>query len=193
MGNKCQDDSTQGTVWKSSGVDWTSSKVKDKLFYFISPSTTKKQNKSTEHLGSVTQSCPTLCGPMRYSTPGLPVQHQLLEPTQTHVHWVDDAIQLSHPLPPSSPPALSLSSIRFYSNQSALHVRRPKYWSFSFSISHSNIQGYFPLGLTGLISLLSKGLSRAFSRTTVQTHQFFSAQPSLWSVSHIHIWLLEKP
>ena len=56
-----------------------------------------------------------------------------------------------------------------------------------------NIQGWFPLGLTGLISLLSKGLSGVFSSTTVQKHQFFSTQPSLWSNSHIHTWLLEKP
>ena len=55
-----------------------------------------------------------------------------------------------------------------------------------------NIQGWFPLGLTGLISLLSKGFSRVFSNTTVQKHQFFSAQPSLWFDSHIHTWLLEK-
>ena len=55
-----------------------------------------------------------------------------------------------------------------------------------------NIQGWFPLGLTALISLLSKGLSRVFSNTTVWKHQFFSAQPSLWSSSHIHTWLLEK-
>ena len=56
-----------------------------------------------------------------------------------------------------------------------------------------NIQGWFPLGLTGLISLLSKGLSRVFSNTTVRKQQFFSTQPSLWSNSHIHTWLLEKP
>ena len=55
-----------------------------------------------------------------------------------------------------------------------------------------NIRGWFPLGLTGLSSLLSKGLLRVFSTTTIQKHQFFSAQPSLWSNSHIHTWLLEK-
>ena len=123
----------------------------------------------------------------------LPYLHYLPEFAQTHVHWVNDAIQLSHPLHPLLLPPSVFSSIRLYSNESALHVRRPKFWSFSFSISPSNIQGCFPLGLTGLISLLSKGLSRVCSSTTVQTHQFFGAQPSLWSVSHIHIWLLEKP
>ena len=77
-------------------------------------------------------------------------------------------------------------SIRIFYNELALHIRWPKCWSFSFSISHSNnIQDWFPLGLTGLI-LQSKGLSRVFN-TTIQKHQFFSAQPSLWSNSHIHI------
>ena len=138
-------------------------------------------------------SCPTLCNLMNCSMPGFLVLHYLPEFAQTHVHWVNDAIQLSHPLHPLLLPPSVFSSIRLYSNESALHVRRPKFWSFSFSISPSNIQGCFPLGLTGLISLLSKGLSRVCSSTTVQTHQFFGAQPSLWSVSHIHIWLLEKP
>ena len=62
----------------------------------------------------------------------------------------------------------------------------------SASVLSTNIQGWFPLGLTGWISLLSKEISRVFSNTTVQKHQFFSAQPSLWSNSHIHTWLLEK-
>ena len=74
-------------------------------------------------------------------------------------------------------------SIRVFSNELAVYIRWPKYWSFS--ISPSNEYSGFPLGLTDLISLQSKGLSRVFSRTTVQKHQFFSAQPSLWSNSHI--------
>ena len=77
---------------------------------------------------SVAQSCLTLCDPMNCSMPGLPVHHQLPEFTQTHVHWVGDAIQPSHPLPPIPP------SIRVLSNESALRMRWPKYWSFSFSI-----------------------------------------------------------
>ena len=73
-------------------------------------------------------------------------------------------------------------------------VRGSKYWSFSFSISPSNeYSGLFPLGLIGLISLLSQGLSNIFSSTTIQNHQFFSTQPSWWSNSHIHTWQLEKP
>ena len=88
---------------------------------------------------SVARSCPTLCDPMNHSVPGLPVHHQLLESTQTHVHRVGDAIQPSHPLssPFSSCPQ-SPSSIRVFSNESTLHMRWPKYRSFSFSISPSH-------------------------------------------------------
>ena len=64
--------------------------------------------------------------------------------------------------------------------------------STSASVLPVNIQGWFPLGLTGLISLLSKGLSRVFFSTTIQKHQFFGTQPSLWSNSYLHTWLLEK-
>ena len=86
---------------------------------------------------SIAQSCLTLCDPMDCSTPGLPVHHQLPELTQTHVHRVSDAIQPSHPL--SSPsPAFNLFHIRVFSNESVLHIRWPKYWSFSLSISPSN-------------------------------------------------------
>ena len=83
-------------------------------------------------------------------------------------------------------------SIRLFSKESVLCIRWPKYWRFSISPS-SEYQGWFPLGLTGLISLQFKELSRVFSSTVFQKHQFFSAQPSLWSNSHIHTWLLEKP
>ena len=95
---------------------------------------------------------------------------------------------LCHPLllPPSIFP-----SIRVFSSESALCIRWPKYWSFSFSINPSN--DWSPLGWTGLISVQSKGVSRAFSNTTVQKYQFFGPQPSLWSNSHIHTRLLEKP
>ena len=75
-----------------------------------------------------------------------------------------------------------------------LRIKWPKYWSFSFSIGPYNKYSMnIPLGLTSLMSLQSKGPSRVFSNTTVQKHQFFSAQLSLWSNSHIHFWLLEKP
>ena len=88
----------------------------------------------------VAQSCPTLCDRVDCSTPGLPVHHQLLEFIQTHVHWVDDAIQPSHPLichPLFLLPSI-FPSIRVFSNESALCIRWPKYWSFSFNISPSN-------------------------------------------------------
>ena len=87
---------------------------------------------------SVAQSCPTLCNPMDCSTPGLPVHHQLPEFTQTHVHWVSDAIQPSHLLlSPLLPPSI-FPSIKVFSNESVLHIKWPKYWSFSFNISPSN-------------------------------------------------------
>ena len=90
---------------------------------------------------------------------------------------------------PSIPP-----SIRVFSNESTIHMRCPKYWSFSFNISPSmNTQDWSPLGWTGWISLQSKGLERVFFNTTVQKHQFFGTQLSSQSNSHIHTWPLEKP
>ena len=125
------------------------------------------------------QLCPTLCDPMNYSTPGLPVHHQLPEFTQTHVHWVSDAIQPSHPLSSTCPPvpnstqhqSLPMSQLFTWSGQSigvsALASFLPK-----------KTQGWSPSEWTGWISLQSKGLARVFSNTTVQKHQFFGAQPS---------------
>ena len=76
---------------------------------------------------------------------------------------------------------------RVFSNESVLHIRWPKYWSFSFSLNPSNeYSDWFPLGLTGLISLQPKGLSRVFSSPTIHKHPFFGTQPSLWSNLHIH-------
>ena len=79
-----------------------------------------------------------LCDPVNHSTPGLPVQHRLPEFTQIHVHRIGDAIQPSHPLLSSSPPAFYLSQHQDLLNESVLHIRWPKYWSFSVSISPSN-------------------------------------------------------
>ena len=91
-------------------------------------------------------------------------------------------------------PPLVFPSIRVFSNELTLHIRRPKYGaSASASVLPMDTQGWFPLGLTCLIFLLSNELSRVFSIITVQKHQFFGIQPSLWSNSHIHTWLLEKP
>ena len=95
-----------------------------------------------------------------------------------------------HLLPPSIFP-----SIRVFSNESVLHIRWTKYWSFGFSISvlPMNIQDWSPLGWTGWISMQSKGLLRVFPNTTVQKHQFFGAQLSSQSNSHIYTWPLDKP
>ena len=87
---------------------------------------------------SVAKSCPTLCDPMNRSTPGLPVHHQLPEFTQTHVYWVGDAIPPSHPLSSPSPLPSIFPNIRVFLDESALCLRWPKYWSFSFNISPSN-------------------------------------------------------
>ena len=87
---------------------------------------------------SVAQSCPTLCDPMNHSTPGLPVHHQLLELTQTHVHQVDDAIQPSHPLSSPAPPALNLSQHQGLFKWVSSSHQVAKVWSFSFNISPSN-------------------------------------------------------
>ena len=145
------------------------------------------------NFSSVALSCLTLCNPMNHSTPGLLVHHQLLESTQTHVHWASDAIQPSHLLSSPSPPALNLSQhqgiFQWVDSASGGQIIET---SASASVLPMNIQGWFPLGLTGWISLLSKGLPRVFSSTTVWKHQFFGAQPSLWSNYHIHTWLLEK-
>ena len=134
---------------------------------------------------SVTQSCPTLCDPMNCSTPGLPVHHHLWELTQTHVR-VGDAIQPSHALSSPSPPDPIPPRIRLFSNESTHHMRWPKFWSFSFSISPSNEHpGLISIRMDWLI-FQSKGLSSVFSNTTVQKHQFFGTQLSLQSNSRIH-------
>ena len=96
---------------------------------------------------------------------------------------------LCHPL---LLPSSVFPSIRVFSNESVLHMRWPKYWNFSFSISPSN-QDWSPLGCTGWISLQSQELSRVFSNTTVQNHQFFGNQLFYSPNSHIHTWPLEKP
>ena len=114
---------------------------------------------------SVTKSCPTLCDPMDYRTPGFPVHHQFLEFTQTHVHWVGDVIQPSHPLSSPSPPIFNHSQHQglFKWVGSSHQVAK----ILEFQLQHQFFQDWLPLGWTGWISLLSKGLSRVFSNTTV--------------------------
>ena len=148
----------------------------------------------TCHCCSVAQLCPTLCDSMDYSMSGFPVLHCLPELAQTHVHWVSDAIQPSHPLSSPSPPTLNLpASGSFLVSQLFASGGQSIAASALASGLLMNIQDWFPSGLTGLISLQSKGLSRAFSNTRIPKHQFFGAQPFLWSNSHIHTWLLGKP
>ena len=129
---------------------------------------------------SVTQSCPTLWDPVDCSTPGLPVHHQLLEFTQTHVHWVSDAI--NH-LILCCPFLLCLQSFpasgSFQMNQLFASGGQCIRVSASTSVLLMNTQDWSPLGGTGWIFLQSKGLWRVFSNTTVQKHQFFDAQLSL--------------
>ena len=111
----------------------------------------------------------------------LPIHHQLQEFTQTHVHWVGDAIQPSHLLSSPSPPAFSLSQQQdlFKWVSSSHQVAKVFGVSASASVLPVNIQDWFPSEWTGWISLQSKGLSRVFSNTTVQKHQFFCTQLSL--------------
>ena len=136
---------------------------------------------SEVRFSSVAPSCPTLCDPMNCSTPGLPLQHQLPELAQTHVRWVGDAIQPSHPLSSPSPLAFNLSQHQglFQWVRSSHQVVKVIAVSASASVLPMNIQDWFPLGWTGWISLLSKGLSRVFSNYTAQKHQFFGTQLSL--------------
>ena len=136
---------------------------------------------------SVTQLGLTCCDPMDCSRADLLVHHQLPEPTQTQSVIPSNHLILSsqHQSFPAS--GSFQMSQPFASGGQSIGV------STLTSVLPMNIQDWFPLGWTGWISLLSKGLSRVFSNTTVQKHQFFSAQLSLWSNSHIHTWLLKKP
>ena len=142
---------------------------------------------------SVTQSCPTLCGPMDCSIPGSPVLHYAPEFAQINVHWVHDAIQPSQSLLPFSPPALNLSQNQslFQWVSSLYQVIYPiLYWSFSISPS-SEYSGLISFRTDWFDLLAFQGLTRVLSITTVWKHQFFSVQPSLWSKSHICTWILK--
>ena len=141
---------------------------------------------------SAAKSCLTVYDSMDCSMPGFLVLPSLLEFAQTHVHWGNDAIESSHPLSLPSPPAFSLSQHQgLFQWVSSLHqVVLCIRWFFASGASASdsalpmNIQDWFPLGLTDLISLLPKGLSGVFCSTTIWKHQIFGAQSFLWSKSH---------
>ena len=140
----------------------------------------KRPNDAKFQFGSVVQSCPTLCNSMDCSTPGLPVHHQLPEFTQTHVHWVSDAINhliLCRPL-------LFLTSvfpsIRVFSNESGLSIRWPKYQGFSFSISPSN-------KYSGLISFRMDWLDRLAVQGTLKSlRQHHSSKASTLAISFLY-------
>ena len=124
---------------------------------------------------------------MNCSTPGLPVHNQLPGPTQTHVHWVTDAIQPSHPLLSPSPPALYLSSNKVLSNESILCIRWPKYWSFSFNISPSNEH-------PGLISFRMDWLDLLAVQGTLKSLlQHHSSKASILQFSAFFIVQLSHP
>ena len=151
-------------------------------------------------VSSVTQSYATLCDPMNHSTPGVPVDHQLPEFIQTHVHGVDDVIQPRWCHPDVSSSVIPYSSYnQFLPASGSFPMSQLFAWgeqsiavSASASVLPMHTQDWSPSGWTGWISLQSKELSRAFSNTTVQKHQFSCVQLSLESSSHIHTWLLEK-
>ena len=140
---------------------------------------------SSVQFSSVARLCLTVCDPMNCSMPGLPVHHQLPEFTQTHTHRVSDAIQpciLCRPLlllPPISP------SIRVFSNESTLHMRWPKYWSFNFGIIPSKEHpGLISFRMDWLNLLVVQGTLKSLLQH--QKHQFFGTQPSSQSNFHIH-------
>ena len=142
----------------------------------------------SDQIRSVTQLCPTLCDPMNHSTPGLPVHHQLPEFTETHVHRVSDPIQPSHPL--SSPAPIAPNPSQHQSLFQWVNSSHEVAKVLEFQLQHHSFQrnprAISPSEWTGWLSLQSKRLSRVFSNTTVQKHQFFGAQPSSQSNSHIH-------
>ena len=138
-----------------------------------------------DQISSVTQSYLTLCNPMDCSMPGLPVHHQLLEFTQTHVHSIGDAIQPSHPLSSPSPPAFNLSQHQHLSNESVLCIRWPKYWTFNFSISPSN-------EYSGLISFRRDWLDLLAAQRTLKS-QHHSSKTSVLQCSAFFTVQLSHP
>ena len=144
-------------------------------------------------ISSVSQLCATLCDPVDCSTPGLPVHHQLPEFAQTHVHWVGDGIQPSHPLSSPSPPTFNLSQhqglLRWVS--SSHQVAKV----LEFQLQHQSFQwtfrtDFFRINWVDLLAV--QGTLKSLLHTTVQKHQFFGTQLSSYSNSHIHTQLLEK-
>ena len=124
-----------------------------------------------------------LCDPMNCSTSGFPVLHYLPEFAQTHIYWVSDTIQLSQPLFPASPSAFTLSQHQVFSNGSALVCQGIRA-SASASVLPMNIQSWFPLGLTGLISLQSKGLKSLLQQCSLKVSILWHSAFLLIQLSH---------
>ena len=142
---------------------------------------------STVQFSSVAQLCPTLCNLMDCSTPGFPLHHQLSELTQTHIHWVSDAIQPSHLLSSPSLPTFNLSQHQGLFSESVLHIRWPKYWSFSFSISPSK-------EYSGLISFRMDGMDLLAVQGTLKSFlQHHSSKASILRCSAFFIVWLSHP
>ena len=174
---------TRKRIKQQLDYSWSCLRSEHTIFLFPGCSTVPSAVQSS----SVTQSCPTLCDPMNHSTPGLPVHYQLLEFTK--LMSIESLMPSNHLI--LCRPLLLLPSIfpsiRVFSNESALRIRWPKYWSFSFNISPSNEHpGLISFRMDWLDLLAIQGTLRVFSNTTVQKHQFFGAQPSSQSNSHIH-------
>ena len=147
-----------------------------------------------QSVSSVAQLCLTLCNLVDCRTPGLPVHHQLLELTQNHVHQVSDPIQPSHPLSSLSPPAFNLSQNQGLSNELVLYIRWPKYWNFSFSISPSNeYSGLISFSMDWLHLTAVQGTLKSLPQHHSSKASILQCSAFLWSNSHVHTWLLEKP
>ena len=132
--------------------------------------------------------------PMDCSTPGLPVHHQFLQLVETHVHWVGDAIQPSHSLSSPSPPTFNLSQHQGLFKWVSSSHRLAKYWSFTFSISPSNeYSGLICFRIDCFDTVAVQGIPKNHLQHYSSKALILLVQPSSWSNSHIHIWLLEKP
>ena len=164
-----------------------------KLFTHTRKSLGQERIIDSVQFSSLAQSCLTLCDPMNHSTS---TSLSITNSQSLHkLMSIESVMPSDHPI--FSHPLLLPSifpSIRVFSNESTLHIRWPKYWSFSLtSVLPMNTQDWSPLGWTSGTSFQSKGLSGVFSNTTVQKPQFFGTQLSSQSNSHIHTWPLEKP
>ena len=143
---------------------------------------------------SVTHLCPTLGNPVDCNMLGFPVLHYFPELAQTHVHWAGAAIQPSHPLSSPSPLPSLFPSIKVFSTESALCIRRPKYWSFCFSTSPSKVySGLISFRVDWFDLLAAQWALKSLLQHCNSKHQFFNAQPPLLSNYHICTWLLQKP